>query len=279
MPRGVYDRSKAKNSKSKNVEEVVVLETDDQIRQKLDERFSILNDLTVGSTKGDIKALIVSGPPGLGKSYTVESVISQFDPTGSCSEIIKGYVRATGLLRALYRRRFSNNIIVFDDADNVFFEDVSLNLIKAATDSTDKRRISWMSEANFEDEDGDKIPRQFEFKGTIIFITNLNFQTMIDRGHKLAPHLAALESRAMYLDLAMSTRRDFFIRIKQVLENGMLTTAGYSADIELDVTNFIEKNLSSLREVSLRTVLKLAAMRKTNPSRFESMARVVCCRK
>lgn len=279
MPRGVYDRSKAKNSKSKNVEEVVVLETDDQIRQKLDERFSILNDLTVGSTKGDIKALIVSGPPGLGKSYTVESVISQFDPTGSCSEIIKGYVRPTGLLRALYRRRFSNNIIVFDDADNVFFEDVSLNLIKAATDSTDKRRISWMSEANFEDEDGDKIPRQFEFKGTIIFITNLNFQTMIDRGHKLAPHLAALESRAMYLDLAMSTRRDFLIRIKQVLENGMLTTAGYSADIELDVTNFIEQNLSSLREVSLRTVLKLAAMRKTNPSRFESMARVVCCRK
>lgn len=254
------------------------VETDAEIEAKLSERFQILEDLSHAAVNATIKALIVSGPSGLGKSYTVEQVLNQFDPAGNKSEHIKGYVRATGLMKTLYRRRNKGNVIVFDDADAIFFDDVSLNILKAATDSADRRMISWMSEAKFEDDDGDIIPSRFEFKGTIIFITNLDFDAMIDRGHKLAPHMQALISRAHYIDLAMKTKRDYYVRIQQVVKQGLLSKAGYDHDEEADVLRFVDKHFDKLREASLRSVLKIASLRKSNPQHFESMARVTVCK-
>jgi hypothetical protein len=189
-----------------------------------------------------------------------------------------GYARATGLMKQLYKYRNVGDVIVFDDADAIFYDDVSLNILKAATDSSSKRMISWMSEAKFEDDDGDIIPKRFEFKGTIVFITNLDFDAMIDRGHKLAPHLAALVSRAHYIDLAMKTKRDYYVRIKQVVKQGMLADAGFTSSEEADIMQFVEKNFNNLRETSLRSVIKIAALRRSNPNRFESLARITCCR-
>lgn len=256
----------------------VSLETDAQIDAKLTERFQVLEDLAKGAVKGDVKALIVAGPAGLGKSYTVEQVLEAYDPDGCKSTQIKGYARATGLMKQLYKYRNKGDIVVFDDADTIFYDDTSLNILKAATDSSSKRMISWMSEAKFEDDEGDIIPRRFEFKGTIIFITNLDFDMMIERGHKLAPHLAALVSRAHYIDLAMKTKRDYYVRIKQVVSQGMLKKAGYTKVQEQDIMEFVEKNFNILRETSLRSVLKIAALRRSNPNRFEALARITCCR-
>jgi hypothetical protein len=278
MPRGVYDRTKGKARNVVAFKTSAVIETDAQIEAKLTERFDVLEDLTRGAVKGDVKALIVSGPAGLGKSYSVEQILESYDPDGACSTQIKGYARATGLMKQLYKYRNAGDVIVFDDADAIFYDDVSLNILKAATDSSSKRMISWMSEAKFEDDDGDIIPKRFEFKGTIVFITNLDFDAMIDRGHKLAPHLAALVSRAHYIDLAMKTKRDYYVRIKQVVKQGMLADAGFTSSEEADIMQFVEKNFNNLRETSLRSVIKIAALRRSNPNRFESLARITCCR-
>jgi hypothetical protein len=278
LPRGIYDRTKGKARNVVAFKTPAVVETDAQIEAKLTERFQVLEDLTKGAVKGDVKALIVSGPAGLGKSYTVEQVLESYDPDSSCSTQIKGYARATGLMKQLYKYRNAGDVVVFDDADAIFYDDVSLNILKAATDSSQKRMISWMSEAKFEDDDGDIIPRRFEFKGTIVFITNIDFDAMIEKGHKLAPHLSALISRAHYIDLAMKTKRDYYIRIKQVVKQGMLSKAGFTMDEENDVVAFVEKNFANLRETSLRSVIKIAALRRSNPSRFESLARITCCK-
>ena len=181
-------------------------------------------------------------------------------------------------MKQLYKFRNAGDVVVFDDADAIFYDDVSLNILKAATDSSSKRMISWMSEAKFEDDDGDIIPRRFEFKGTIIFITNIDFDAMIERGHKLAPHLSALVSRAHYIDLAMKTKRDYYVRIKQVVKQGMLANAGFTSSEEADIMQFVEKNFNNLRETSLRSVIKIAALRRSNPNRFESLARITCCK-
>jgi hypothetical protein len=278
MPRGVYDRTKGKARNVVAFKTSVIIETDAQIEAKLTERFDVLEDLTRGAVKGDVKALIVSGPAGLGKSYSVEQILESYDPDGAYSTQIKGYARATGLMKQLYKYRNAGDVIVFDDADAIFYDDVSLNILKAATDSSSKRMISWMSEAKFEDDDGDIIPKRFEFKGTIVFITNLDFDAMIDRGHKLAPHLAALVSRAHYIDLAMKTKRDYYVRIKQVVKQGMLAKAGFTSLEEADIMQFVEKNFDKLRETSLRSVIKIAALRRSNPNRFESLARITCCK-
>lgn len=257
--------------------EPVVQETDAEISARISERFEILDALTEACTVGNARALIVSGPAGLGKSYGVEQVLRQWDPNEINHTIIKGYVRATGLVKLLYQYREAGQVIVFDDADAIFFDDVSLNLLKAVCDTTERRRVSWLSEGALVDEESaERIPRSFDFDGTIIFITNYDFDAMIDRGHKLAPHLQALVSRSHYIDLAMKSRRDYLIRIRQVVQQGLLDNLTWHEKI--DVTNFINKNHEKLRELSLRMAIKLGNIRKTNQGNWEKIARITCCK-
>lgn len=251
-------------------------ESDEQIEQRIADRFEILDVLTEATTVGNSRALIVSGPAGLGKSFSVEKRLAAWDPEELQHTIVKGYVRATGLVKLLYQYRHPNNVIVFDDADAIFFDDVSLNLLKAVCDTTERRRVSWLSEGKLvDDESAELIPRSFDFEGSIIFITNYDFDAMIDKGHKLAPHLQAMVSRAHYIDLAMKSRRDYLVRIRQVIKQGLLGDLG--ADARADVITFIERNHETLRELSLRMALKLGALRKQGGN-WERVARITCCK-
>ena len=253
-----------------------VIETDEQIEQRIAERFDILDTLTQSCITGVSRALIVSGPAGLGKSFTVENRLRAWDPDEVNHTIVKGYVRATGLVKLLYRYRNHGQVLVFDDADAIFFDDVSLNLLKAVCDTTERRRVSWLSEGKLiDDESAELVPRNFDFDGTIIFISNYDFDAMIDKGHKLAPHLQALVSRSHYIDLAMKTRRDYLVRIRQVIGMGLLNHL--TIDEQADVVTFIECNHETLREMSLRIAIKIGALRKQSDN-WEKIARITCCR-
>ena len=281
MPRGVYAR-KPRSSAAEKLAAVNVSynaqanETDEQIDARIAERFEILDLLTEACMVGNSRSLIVSGPAGLGKSYTVEKTLAEWDPNGINHVIIKGYVRATGLVKLLYQFQQEGQVIVFDDADTIFFDDTSLNLLKAVCDTTERRRVSWLSEGKLVDEDsGEFIPRSFDFEGTVIFISNYDFDAMIDKGHKLAPHFNALISRSHYIDLAMKTRRDYLVRIRQVIREGMLSDLNESE--RNDVVNFIERNHPRLREMSLRMAIKIGNLRKMNDN-WEKLAMVTCCK-
>lgn len=267
-------------AKVKNIDrvtKVVPFETDAQIEAKLAERFEILELLADATIDGDARAVIISGPPGLGKSYTIEKRLESWDPNQLNHTIVKGFVRATGLFKLLYQYREQGQVIVFDDADSIFFDDISLNLLKAVCDTTERRRVSWLAEgALIDEETATRIPKQFDFNGTIIFISNYDFDAMIDKGHKLAPHLQALMSRAHYIELAMKGRREYVIRIKQVIKQGLL---GSLTDTEKgDVIRFIEANSDKLRELSLRIAIKLGQLRKQHQGSWEKLARVTCCK-
>jgi hypothetical protein len=251
-------------------------ESEDQIEARIAERFDILEMLADSCIAGDSRALIVSGPAGLGKSYTVEKKLEQWDPSGNNYTITKGYVRATGLVKLLYAYREAGQVLVFDDADAIFFDDISLNLLKAVCDTTERRVVSWLSEGKLLDEDtGELVPRSFVFEGSIIFISNYDFDAMIDRGHKLAPHLQAMVSRAHYLDLAMKTRQDYLVRIRQVVAQGLLSHLDF--DQQVDVLTFIEAYAENLRELSLRMALKVASIRKTS-NNWQKVAKITCCK-
>lgn len=283
MPRGVYDRAAARDRRSETIAAVKVKydasrpnESDDEIDARIAERFEILDIMAEACTLGNSRALIVSGPAGLGKSYTIEKRLAEWDPSEMNHTIVKGYVRATGLVKLLYQYRDHGQVIVFDDADSIFFDDVSLNLLKAVCDTTERRRVSWLSEGKLIDEEtAELIPRNFDFNGTIIFISNYDFDAMIDKGHKLAPHLAALVSRAHYVDLAMKTRRDYLVRIRQVIRQGLLGDLSFQQRSE--VITFIERHHDSLRELSLRMAIKLGALCKQGGN-WEKVARITCCR-
>lgn len=252
-------------------------ETDEQIELKLEKRFELLRLLTQTVITGDSRAMIVSGPAGLGKSFEVEQALKAWDPEGDDYEIIKGYARPTGLFKKFWKMREEGKVLVFDDADAIFYDDVALNMLKAVCDTTDERHVSWLSEKVFEDEDG-VIPSTFEFKGSIIFITNLNFDRQIQSGSKLAPHLEALVSRSHYVDLKMNTKQDYIVRIRQVVRGGMLRAAGLNKQEGDEVMKFIEDNQDTLRELSLRMAIKVGTLRKNHPSRWSDLAKMTCSR-
>ena len=254
-----------------------IKETDEQIEARLEERFSILEKLTDACIKGNARSLVISGPAGLGKSYSVEKKLEEWDANCVHHTIVKGYVRTTGLVKTLYRLRHPGCVIVFDDADSIFFDDNSLTILKAVCDTTEKRRVHYLAEGSLIDEESaERIPKIFDFDGTVIFITNYDFDSMIQRNHKLSAHFQALVSRSHYIDLSMKSRRDYLVRIRQMICKGLLSYL--SPEEQVDVYDFIESNHHRLRELSLRMAIKLANIRKDNGIDWKQIANVTCCK-
>lgn len=255
------------------------VETDEEIMDRIETRFGILEEMTRAAITNDIRAMIVVGPPGVGKSYGVEreldqaSLFDQIAGTPIKHTIVKGALTPIGLYTTLYNYSDSNNVIVFDDSDGVFSEELSLNLLKAALDSGKRRRICWNSDSYMLRREG--IPDSFDFKGSIIFITNLNLEHV--KSKKLQDHLEALRSRCHYLDLTMNTEREKFLRIKQIHRTGTLFNS-YSFDEEMGnhIIDFMEINKTKLREVSLRMALKIADLTKVSPVNWKALAEATC---
>ena len=272
-----YQRQKLKQQ-SAVVADPEIVETDDEIRAKLTERFDALNLIAAQTVNGRNKALIVSGPAGVGKSHNVLEAARAFEKRGGKVGVVKGFVRPTGLYRMLLNHSAHNDVIVFDDADSAFNDPVSLNILKAACELSDNRRISWLSETKMLDDEGDRLPRSFEFAGNIVFITNLDMQALTEKGHSLAPHFEALMSRSLYIDLGMKTKRDCIIRIKQVVESGALSTHNITAKDASEILEFVEEHNEKLRELSLRLVVKIGRLKQNNPQSWRSLAKVTCCK-
>lgn len=259
-------------------QEPEIVETEDEIRAKLTERFSALNLISQQTVNGKNKALIVSGPAGVGKSHNVLQAAREFEKRGGKVGVIKGFCRPTGLYRALYDHSAQNDVLIFDDADSAFGDPVSLNLLKAACELSENRRISWMAETKMLTDEGDRLPRTFEYSGNIVFITNIDMQAAVDRGHGLAAHFDALMSRSLYIDLGMKNKRDCIVRIKQVVESGALSSHGITSTDAREILGFVEENSDKLRELSLRLVVKIGHLKRNNPVQWKSLAKVTCVR-
>ena len=249
-------------------------ETDEETVDRLRERFEMLEDMTKATKKGDVRAMIVSGPPGVGKSHGVEKVLGKHDLIATLGErapkyeVVKGAMSAIGLYCKLYKMADKDNVIVFDDCDSIFSDELSLNILKAALDSKKNRRIHWNTDSFKLRNEG--VPDSFEFKGSAIFITNIKFDNV--KSKKMRDHLEALESRCHYIDLAIDTDREKMLRIKQITNDGMLTEYMLGEEVVQEIVDFIDINKKRLRELSLRTVLKVADLAKAFPDKWEAMA-------
>jgi hypothetical protein len=258
-------------------------ETDQEIKDRMRQRFDIADEMTRAVKKGDIRAMIMTGPPGVGKSFGVEAVLAKHDMFADIAndsklkkyEVVKGAMSAIGLYKKLYEFSDKKCILVFDDCDSVLLDDLSLNILKAALDSGKKRTICWNTDSRLLRSEG--VPNSFEFKGGAIFITNIKFENV--RSKKLQDHLAALESRCHYLDLTIDTEREKILRIEQIVEDGMLKDYEFEQYTVDEIITFIKDNKKKLRELSLRMVLKLADLKKSMPGNWRAVAEVTCMRR
>ena len=249
-------------------------ETDEETIERLRERFEMLEDMTKATKRGDVRAMIVSGPPGVGKSHGVEKVlgkhelIAQLGDRPAKYEVVKGAMSAIGLYCKLYKHADKDNVLVFDDCDSVFSDELSLNILKAALDSKKNRKICWNTDSFKLRNEG--VPDSFNFAGSAIFITNIKFDNV--KSKKMRDHLEALESRCHYIDLTIDTDREKMLRIKQITKDGMLDEYALGEHVVDEIVDYMESNKTKLRELSLRTVLKIADLAKAFPQKWEAMA-------
>lgn len=249
--------------------------SDSEILADLKERFNILSILSKGAVNRNVRAVSVTGGPGVGKTHTVEQILETArEEKGTQYEVIRGAISAINLYKVAWRNRHAGNVIVLDDADGIFNDEDALNILKVLTDSSERRVVSWLKESAALKEDD--IPQSFEFNGSMIFISNLDWQKFVDEGkNKYASHFEALMSRSLYLDLRLHDKNELGVWVEHVAENGKIfAREGLTKDQAEAVSSFMKKHRDQLRELSIRTVLKLSQLVKTQ-NNWENMARIL----
>lgn len=245
-----------------------------QSKFTINQRFGFLADMVAMLAKGDQPSVVVTGPGGLGKSHTVTaslnkaglkdmSVLDEFDVGAGVPKnafiVIKGYSTPKGLYRTLYENR--NSTIVFDDCDSVLKDTVSLNLLKGALDSYSRRIISWR--ADMKDED---LPQSFEFKGRVVFISNMDSSTLDQ----------AIITRSLAVDLSMTPEQK--IERMKFLLNEPTFMPEFDKQHKVDALNLISELVNDVKELSLRTLIQVTKIRKSNPNgAWKNLAEYAIC--
>lgn len=240
--------------------------TDEQIVDRVNKRFNVMDRLVDGMMKNVIRSMIISGGPGIGKSYGLEKKLRKAHKEKQLQyTIIRGTVSAPGLYQALYQAR-NGGVVVLDDSDSIFNDEQAFNILKAALDSTNQRTLAWRKQSSWvydvfsegeSDEPVDnegRFPNEFDFEGAVVFITNLNFREIANKGTRLSPHFGALLSRSMYLDLTLHSLRSRILRIKDVFHNSMRKSLDLTEEQGDEILNYVLDNADRLDELSLRMV-------------------------
>lgn len=192
--------------------------SDEEVTARTKKLFADMESFVKLAITGAVRSVIVMGPPGCGKTFPITRMLEPLRQTRSI-KIVSGSTSAVGMYTALHSCR-DNGVIVFDDADSIFDSVDSLNILKAATSPRGKRWLSWLKQNSKLEEDG--VDSEFEFKGSVIVITNTDMQAIADGRSRRAAHIAANLDRFHKVDLQLTSKRAMRLRVNQMLDDGML---------------------------------------------------------
>ena len=205
--------------------------------------FNNLERLTKMVGRGIQPSLVITGGAGLGKTYLVKKTLTDMGLEEAKQFVhFKGRATAAGLFVTLYEN--SDKIIVLDDCDSVFKDMDAVNMLKAALDSYDTRKLSYISTKPLKDAYGDPVPRHFEFTGKIIFISNIS-QSKLDE---------AIKSRSFVSDISMNTKQ-MFQRIDDLKDQIETKIPNEVKDTALEIMKGLEKKYDGV-EINLRSFIK-----------------------
>lgn len=106
------------------------------------ERFADMESYVDMVLNGLQPSLLICGAPGVGKTFRI---MKKVKTSGLNYQQVKGKVTPLACYQLMMMYSTEDDILVFDDADDMLTDDVITNLLKAATDSSDERIVTYAS--------------------------------------------------------------------------------------------------------------------------------------
>ncbi len=207
--------------------------------------------------KNSHKSSILVGPPGLGKSYVVlRSLAEAGKEFGTDFYTVNGHITPLKLFVTLYLFRSKGQILVLDDCDNIFTNDIGINILKAATDTT-QNTVSYMT--NYQVNVKDVLVQEFKFEGSVIICTNIDLTK--GRGRQ-AEHMKAVDSRSTKITFGIESVDQKFAQLLNVvcitdyLQEKKLNLSEKKIFLMLD---YIRENLPRIKSLDMRLPEKIGA--------------------
>lgn len=233
----------------------------------LEENYANVEKYIQGICKGEFRSVIVNGPPGVGKSFSVDAYLQQY-AQDDAYKVVAGHMTPLSLYGNLYQYRHAGDVLVLDDIDSVFSRIEGINLLKAAMDTKPVRRINWESSSATVVSMG--LPAGFEFRGSVVLISNIGFNR---KQSKLQEHLDALKDRSYSLKISNGTKEELYQQVCfMVIKKKLLQGYELSGSQQSEILDYIGGNLEKIHKISLRLAMKLASLMKANPTDWRSMA-------
>lgn len=202
----------------------------------INDRFDMYDEVVRLLLTKQAKSSIISGQPGIGKSYSVEKQIEQLGLVdGEDYTIIRGKITPLSLYMLLYE--YQDKVIILDDTDSAFEHPDSANNLKAVLDTTGRRKVDWRSNTKLLGE----VPDSFVFNGSVLFLSN----KPVDR----IP--SALISRSIFISLRM-TSAEAMDRITNLRED-IRQNVGATKQQADTVYSMLEKYKNNIEGLTPRT--------------------------
>jgi hypothetical protein len=284
---GPHNQLPKKRGRKSNAEKAAIAaaqekpRTEAEILKDTTDRMDILYKLATATTEGTCPALVVAGAPGVGKTHNITRALEGAKSINDALkfEIIRGMISPINLYKKLFEFRETGNVLVLDDTDGIFKDEDGINLLKAALDSATERQIHYLVDNPELEAKG--IGKSFCTKGSVIFITNTDFERYIKLSGKnsVAQHMMALMSRVLYLDLKLHTRRELLAWVKHSVKvHGILKQMGFNDWDQTAIMQWFDTHGDKMYTISIREVLKLGQLFRANSMGWKRDAELLLCR-
>jgi DNA polymerase III delta prime subunit len=235
----------------------------------IEDAYLSLDTYVANVARSQLRGLILTGPPGVGKTTAVVNMLKQH--AQGAYKVVAGHMSVLQLYIELYRHRKSGEILVLDDVDSAFKTMEGINVIKAVTDTVPQRRVSWATSSPVLQAWG--VPRVFDYSGGVILISNETERK--GRSGKHAQHVSAVADRLYKVSVGSNDKDEQFRQLcYQAVRHGLLSSRGLTKQQETAVLDYVCQHKDSLDRISLRTATKIADLVKLDPLNWRSMARI-----
>lgn len=224
-------------------------------------KIGFMRKMTTGMIEGSVNTFLVSGTPGVGKSYNLEGILDKYEEEGTINYTrVSGRITPFAFYEALHANASRKNVLFFDDCDSILWDDTSLNILKAAAELKKTRTISWMSSRN-------TLDQQFVFEGKILIATNIrmrdnpHFDAVMDRFHVYELDVSLEEKLAKIRDIAANSEE-----LREFCDDSLLDRLiGFIMD---------RREIINQDKMTIRTFMKLAELSNLLPDDWERYAEV-----